>query len=242
VDPPPLPAPADRRQHGLRLTAELEAADTTVRRRRHERATPVDTVEGAVEGLYLSFDSFPGLSLALEELDPRQGGRHPELMSVHTVELGAEQPPIERATVFVPEGTLGYFLTRMNDYVTTADMAAPRRRDLVERIATVHAASIEALWTDPADQFPPSGRLVWWEVWLRRRDGRELSRLRAFAAATGVRVGPHSLGFGDRTVVLMQATAEQLADAVDVLDDLAELRRPFEQCGGGTEVDLALYY
>lgn len=70
---------------------------------------------------------------------------------------------------------------------------------------------------------------MWWEVWLRRRDGHELERLRAFAEATGANVwGGKHLGFGDRTVVLVQAIAEQLANAVNVLDDLAELRAPSE--------------
>ncbi len=41
-------------------------------------------------------------------------------------------------------------------------------------------------------------------------------------------MGRQHLGFGDRTVVLVQASVEQLAGAVDVLDDLAELRAPSE--------------
>lgn len=38
----------------------------------------------------------------------------------------------------------------------------------------------------------------------------------------------HYLGFGDRTVVLIRATSEQLAMTFRSIDDIAELRRPHE--------------
>jgi hypothetical protein len=221
---PPPPTPDDRRQHGQQLQNELHTAQTDATRRREER--PV-TVDGAVEGIYVTFDSFPDVHLALKTFDPRQGKSHPELMSVTEVDLGGGATA-ERATVFIPDGKINYFLDRMTQYVETAATGRPRHRALLDRIQSIRAASIAALWTDPVQEFPGAGELVWWEVWLRRRDGREVQRLRAFATATGIQVGRQSLGFGDRTVVLLQATVEQLASAVDVLDDLAELRRPHD--------------
>jgi hypothetical protein len=44
----------------------------------------------------------------------------------------------------------------------------------------------------------------------------------------GIRLGTRTLGFADRVVILVEATAEQLAGALAMLDDLAELRRPHE--------------
>ncbi|MEV5721788.1 S8 family peptidase [Amycolatopsis mediterranei] len=230
--PPPLaigsqsiPAPADRRQHGRQLRSSLEQAESDGVTRRE--ATPV-RVEGAVEGVYVSFESFPGVQLALNPLDPKAGRVHPELMSVQQIDIGDGELR-ERATVFVPQGTMGYFLDRVSRYVDTAGSASPRHRDLLDRVASVRAATIAALWTDPPQEYPGPEQSAWWEVWLRTRDGREVERLRVFARQTdGVRLGRQSLGFGDRTVVLVQATAEQLASAVDVLDDLAELRRPHQ--------------
>ena len=55
---------------------------------------------------------------------------------------------------------------------------------------------------------------------------KSLNVLRAFAQQTHMQVGPRTLAFTDRVVVLLRATAEQLTSALDVLDDLAELRRP----------------
>jgi hypothetical protein len=52
--------------------------------------------------------------------------------------------------------------------------------------------------------------------------------MQIFAQSTGADVRPHTLGFPDRIVVLVRATRHQLATAVDVLDDVAELRLPRE--------------
>lgn len=68
----------------------------------------------------------------------------------------------------------------------------------------------------------------WWEVWLRRHDGHEQERLAEFASRNQLLTSGHYLGFQDRTVMLVRATADQLAQGIDSLDDLAELRRPHE--------------
>ncbi|TDV42211.1 S8 family peptidase [Actinophytocola oryzae] len=219
-----MPTPSDRLRHGQRLRGDLERAAQVATTRRQRLPIVVD---GAIDGFYATFDSFPGLQLALTSLDPRRGRRHPELMSVQEIPVPGSGV-VERATVFVPEGTVGYFLDRLTAYADSAGMTTVRHRALVDPIQSARLATIEALWTDPPGMFPPAGRRVWWEVWLRRRDGHELDRLRAFAQATGARVGRQHLGFGDRIVVLVQAGVEQLAGAVDVLDDLAELRAPSE--------------
>jgi hypothetical protein len=219
---PAVPVPADRRQHGQQLHDALRQVDADAEARRRQRDVQV---EGAVDGVYVSFESFPGVHLALEKLDPRQGALHPELRAVQEVVFG-DGTSVERATVFVPQGKLNYFLDRITRYVESADAGKPSNRDLVDRVQAVRTASIAALWTDPPAEFPEPGQLVWWEAWLRRRDGHEVSRFHAYASATGLRTGPRSLGFDDRTVLLVEATVDQLASAVDVLDDLAELRRP----------------
>lgn len=219
----PLPSPQDPRGHASQLSAALTAAEQEAADRRSEHAVDV---EGAIDGIYVVFESFPGIELALEKFDPRRGRRHPELMAVHDVVRSGEV--IERATVFVPDGTLGYFLGRLEQYAATVDRDRPRNRDLVDRIRSVGLASLSELWTDPPEEFPSADTRMW-EIWLRRRDGNEVKRLKAYAAAMdGLEVRRHTLGFADRTVALVRATATQLAAALDVLDDLAELRRPRE--------------
>jgi hypothetical protein len=70
-----IPAPANRGQHGRQLQAELEQAGAAGLARRESEDV---RVAGAVDGIYVRFESFPDLDLALESLDPRRGRAHPE--------------------------------------------------------------------------------------------------------------------------------------------------------------------
>ena len=132
----------------------------------------------------------------------------------------------QQATVFVPDGKLGYFLDRLQAYADTVDEPNPKNRNLVDRIASIGVAALEQLWTDPPEDFPEPEVEVWWELWLRRRDGKEPERVRHFADAIGAEVGAQTLAFPDRTVMLIRTSAAQLSDALAVLDDLAEVRKP----------------
>lgn len=218
--------PANRRGHGQQLEGALHQAEAAGRARRDAEDL---RLEGAVDGIYVRFESFPGVELALESLDPRRGKVHPELRAVREVTVGDRT--FEQAVVFVPDGKLGYFLRRVEDYLSSAENDRPRNFKLLDRIQSIGLASLEELWTDPAVEFPTETGPVWWEVWLRRRDGHEVDRLRQFADVAGAQVGQHTLGFSDRIVVLVRASRTQLARAIDVLDDIAELRRPQEPAG-----------
>jgi len=216
-----IPVPADPQAHGQSLRDQLESAADEGSRRRQESVE----VRGAVPGIHVVFESFPGIELLFEKLDPRAGKVHPELLSVREITIAGQR--IEQAVVFIPEGKLGYFLRRIDKYLATAQQEKPANRDLINRVRAISLASLEELWTDAA-AFPAADEEVWWEVWLRRRDNNEIDRLRSFAAQVGAQVSTQVLAFPDRLVVLVKAMNIQLAGAVDVLDDLAELRRPRE--------------
>ena len=218
--------PPNRRGHGQQLESALQQAEAAGQSRREAEELHL---EGVVDGIYVRFESFPDVELALESLDPRRGKVHPELRAVR--EVTVDNRTFEQAVVFVPEGKLGYFLARVEAYLASADNHKPRNYKLLDSIQSIGLASLEELWTDPEAGFPISTDPVWWEVWLRRRDGHEVERLRQFAQASGVQVGPQTLGFSDRLVVLVRASRTQLARAIDVLDDVAELRRPQEPAG-----------
>ncbi|PVE62026.1 S8 family peptidase [Microbacterium testaceum] len=201
----------DRRRHGSALVEQYQNAVA---------ATPDAP---AVEGTYLSFLSFPGLELALESLDVQRSGEQPELVAVR--EADSAGGAIQIATVYIPDGKKEYFLKRLTQYVQSAGEDKARNATLVEGIQTIRRATIRELWTDADDAYPADpSQARWWEVWLRKRDGHELERFSAFATAHGLRTSDHYLGFGDRTVVLLHATADQLAEAFRSLDDIAELR------------------
>ncbi len=221
-DSPRPPAPIDRQAHGAALARATEEAATAGQARRTEAAGRIGVAPSS-EGVYITFDSSPGFELQLMTFDPQTSGEQPELVAVQVATENDEE--VERATVFVPEGKLGYFISRFEAYATEETKSgAPKHANFVERIAAVRLATIEALWTGDPDEFPPPDQVVWWEVWLRHRDGEELARLARMAESLPIRVGDRHLVFDDRTIVLVQATAEQLASALDLLDDFAELR------------------
>lgn len=205
----------DRGQHGRRLKKELE------------EALESDVNEDEPGGSYITFVSFPGLEMALESLDSQARGEQPELVAVS--EEMTDDGLVQMATVYIPDGKKEYFIRRLTKYVETVTDDKAKHAALVEGIQSIRRATIKELWTDPIDQFPAEDGLShWWEVWLLRRDGGELGRFTNFVNEHELRTSNHYLGFGDRTVLLLLATAEQLAETFNSLDDIAELRRPHD--------------
>lgn len=227
-NPPRPPSPQDPDAHARRLRGSYEGA----RAESDEAAGVATLVTGALDGFNVEFESFPGFEHNLERafFKTTTAGAAPELkaVTVRTTDRG----PIQVATVFVPLGAARQFLDELDAYVNTNELTIAGNRqnaDLVERISAVRRATLRGFWTDNPDDFPGPGVRSWWETWLRHRDGGELDRLHQYAEASGVRVKPRALRLDDRIVALVEATPEQMVAAVDVLDDLAELRRPAEQ-------------
>ena len=205
----------DRQKHGQRLIEQYQQA----------LAPTVD--EPARDGDYISFASFPGLEIALESLDVQRSGEQPELVAVQEVET--PEGLLKIATVYIPDGKKEYFLNHLTKYVETSGEDRTRHAALVDGIQAIRRATIRELWTDSEQDFPSiTTERRWWEMWLRKRDGHELERLTAFADQHELRTSEHYLGFGDRTVVLLEASADQIAEAFLSLDDIAELRAPQE--------------
>ncbi len=214
--------PADPALHGRTLRAAFEHASTEAKERRTAAAVSV-AVPGAKPGIGVVFTSPPGIPLKLDGLDLR--GSKVELLGVRTrtKEDGAIE---EMATVFVPDGKVAYFLKRFDEYVSeTTPKGARKHRALVETLASIQLATLTAFWTDEAEAFPPDDQSMWWEVWLRRTDGKEEERLHDFARALNLDLGARRLTFPDRVVRTLRATPLQLGSSIDVLGDIAELRR-----------------
>lgn len=204
-------------EHGKRLSRELKEA--------LEAASPNGEIER--EGTYITFESFPGLELALKSLDPRSRGEHPELVAVRKVT--STEGEIFEATVYIPDGQKEDFVKKLNQYVETSTGDKRKNANLIEGINRIGRATVRELWTDPDEEFPDADDVAhWWELWLRNKDGKEHERLESFAERNGLKTSANYLGFGNRTVVLIRATVEQLTTAFETLDDIAELRRPHE--------------
>ncbi|MBP5856696.1 S8 family peptidase [Marivibrio halodurans] len=213
----------DRAQHAARLLGQMEDIEAMAAERiAAQKAEGVD----AGNGVYLQFDSEPGFDLKFESLDFAPSGI--ELCSVR-------RSPIDRlqATVFVPDGKLSFFLNRITAYrdddtnPKKDGSTQPKNRDLVESIADIRLAALEALWTDDPELYPVPDQDVGWEVWLRKSDKLDhLQRFREIAAAHDLTVSEESISFIDRVIVLVSGTGRNLARSTELLGAIAELRLP----------------
>jgi hypothetical protein len=206
-------------------------------------------VADARPGIYVEVESIPDWDLALNGFDKLRGRdrhKHAEVVAVRSEEVassdGSTTVAVERATVFIPEGKVGTFLKQFETYAKpTAPKPKERRHhNFVDRIASLRLATLRALWTDEPSAYPGDKDVIWWELWLRRTDGKEVLRLTAFAERSKIVLGRRHLTFDDRIVLLAHATPSALASAIDVLDDFAELRKAKELAGffakqGGVE-------
>jgi hypothetical protein len=216
---PRPPAPI-RDEHARRLIAEAQQTELEAHQRRVATAGQVG-VTPTTEGTLITFESWPAFELELKSLDPLRQG--PELVAVR--DQGEGEDRVQLATVHVPQGQLGFFLRKIEQYANEETRTGkPKNANMIERIAVLRLATIREIWTDDRASFPEPDAVVWWEVWLRRTDGHELERLQSFANALGIEMGNRHLLFDNRAIVLVRATAAQLAAALDVIDDFAELR------------------
>ena len=212
--------PADRPAHAKSLQEALQRAELEATER---RAAIGIAVHGAEPGLYIRFESPHGVELKLESIEDRSQGI--EMVAVKSVQPEPEGESVQIATVFVPDGQVKHFIKRFEEYASElTKKGEPRHKDFVDRIGGLRRATLRALWTDEAEAYLLEGQTVWWEVWLRRQDGRELERLYEFAQAVGVSIGERRLAFDDRHVVLIRGTIEQVSASLDVLNDVAEVR------------------
>jgi hypothetical protein len=218
--------PADRPQHGRALERAFTTAIAEANQRRQDAGL---SVHGAEPGLYVQFESQPGVPLQLHSLEDT--GQGIQLVAVsHTKTNDPEPRRIERATVFVPDGKVKHFLKRFASYAKTTPKKKGERRyeHMLDPVATLRLATLRGLWTDAIEAYPDEHEVIWWEVWLRRQDGNELARLFEFAGLKQLELAPRRLQFDDRIVTLLRASPTQLSASVDVLNDVAEVRKAKE--------------
>ena len=158
MDVPKPPAPTSRAAHGAALKLALEAAVADGQARRDQAGIQV---HGAVPGLYVQFESEPGVPLSLSSFeDARQGI---EIVAVTRAKTEEPEPrTIERATVFVPEGKAKHFITRFETYAkTTAKKKGERRHEaMLDPVATLRLATLRALWTDATEIYPADDETI----------------------------------------------------------------------------------
>src|SRR5690606_9133441 len=106
----------------------------------------------------------------------------------------------------------------------------PRNHNLIDSIAEMRLADLRAFWTDDPSLFPQdSNQQIWWELWLKRRNGEDPQIIAAqLSERIGGRLGNTSLSFFDSMVFLIRASSQQLERAPELISSLEELRRAKE--------------
>ena len=212
----------DRKQHGGELQRQIgelrEKADSS-RKIQQDAGIEEDL------GLQVEFESFPDIKLAFESLG-RERSRI-ELLNVRHEENRT------LVTVFVPDGKLEIFENLIKAYLDESrdTNTGPKNHRLLNAISAIRAASLKALWTDAKEEFPDTEEeSLWWEVWLPVRRDRQavVNVFRQRAKGQGMEVARGELNFPERTVLLVQASVNQMQHSIVTLSSIAELRRAKE--------------
>jgi hypothetical protein len=219
---PDIP-PRNRQQHGGALMAQLRQVESDQQRLSQEAAGY--DLESRI-GIQIEFTSVPGIELAVESLADARSG-----IELTNVRHSGNQI---LATVFVPEGKLSRIESKLTDYLAykTNKNGEPRdNRALIDAIASFRSATLVALWTDAAEQFPQDDQEVfWWEIWLPVRDDRQtiIHDFRRLSRALDIQVGEQVLEFPERSILLAKGKRAQFARSSLFLNCISELRRAKE--------------
>ncbi|EAA3799151.1 hypothetical protein DOQ73_23110, partial [Salmonella enterica subsp. enterica] len=170
------------------------------------------------------FKSQPDVRLAFESLSRER--QQIELLNTRRTLDGTNW-----ATVFVPDGQLKVFEKLVSAYLTKGTAEKPRNAPLLNTIQEIRTATFEALWTDTPDALPPDDdEVIWWEFWLPSR-GNSTATLQRFLATTrllGFNTSQQILTFPERTILGVQASRNAISESLDLLNEVAEIRRPKE--------------
>lgn len=205
---------SSRYEHGKRLQEEYGHAFDSLGRK-------------GKKGIYITFQSFPKLKLALDSLEELRDGDTPKLVIVRQVP--SEEGLVQLATVYIPYKKRQFFLDKLNSYLETIDDDKPKNNKLIESIRAIFRATLSDLWTGHGDFPKDSQESYWWEVWLRRGvydDEEIITNLKEVSSKYDVQLQDRSLGIGDRLIVRVKASTDQLSHVFSNIDDIAELRAP----------------
>lgn len=207
----------DRRTQANKLLSELGNANQ--KKKTLEREAAEYDLESSL-GIQVTFDSFPGVSLAFESLaDSRQ---RIELLNVkhHDDQV--------TATVLVPADKLDFFEKKIKDYLEERKnkKGGPLdNRKLIDAINSIRESAFAELWNDDNDVLPSSkDQSIWWEIWLPVLDDRIaiIHDFRKIAAALEIVVSESALEFPERTVLQVWCSRAELSKSSLLLSKISE--------------------
>ncbi len=213
--------PRDRVPHARRLKDDLMKASADAFTGRQEQG-----LQGRAKAFVYTFRSDPDHELLLDSLERRQFGI--EILSV------GQEGNVMTATVRVPEGELKRFLKLIDDYEKRLSAKGKaKNKKLIESIGSIRLAVVDDLWRDTI-AIPGPDDAIWWEVWIPSGPGgpnATLNRFGELAALAGLQMAEQYISFPERIVTLAYGTQRQFGSSLDLLAEVAELRKAKELAG-----------
>lgn len=216
-----------REQHGRHLHNQLQRVATDFT---HSIEQQKEECLEADYGLLIEFESFPNAELAFESLDRSRSKI--ELRNIRK-ENKENEDEVFYATVFVPDGKLGILEQLIVDYLNPDNDTnkGPKNSTLLNAIADIRTAALEALWTDSPNLLPfLDEEAIWWEVWLPNKADatKVITDFRHLAIKHDLTLKKGEIFFPDRSVLLLFGSKQQIKQSSLLLNSIAELRRANE--------------
>ncbi len=224
--------PRDRANHSRKLLQNLEDAfDKSLSESKKRLALS----QPSRKGIYLVFESHPGLELITKSLENARSG----IRLLNATDRIFNGQVIKIATVYIPQGKESYFINKLKEYADSKnDLAGkngnlkPKNDPLIRSIENIKLAVVESFWQSNFDLLPNEDA-IWCEAWLRvdKSLGGELVIKEFYQVCEKLKIAfnkSQSLHFPERVVLLIEASKSQLSELVTSTDFLAELRRAQE--------------
>lgn len=228
--------PVEYRAHGLALKSQLDDALSKSDTARTNISLSVDELRalGSIVTLEGDGATYPLKIESLEKFTRRgaKTSRVPQWLLLSVQPATGDLP--ERAVVWVADNYRPQFLKVFEDYLDKKSTRAaqeewetpegnPANRALVANISRIRQTILDDLWQ--SDGEPPKHGPHWWELWLDTAQ-HNTDTLGSFAAALNLRLLERSLALGDRVVVWINATWQQLEVLPFTSVPIAEIRKP----------------
>lgn len=209
----PLPQ-RNRREHAEALLKAFEQALEDYKQQKLLREP--ELAVGKL-GFYLEFQLQKSESETLEKLEDSR--KRIELVAVRSIN---DTDQTVSATVFVPDEASDVFPSKIEAYRDEdTKKGKPKNEPLIARLDDISLGTTQALFTDNLALFPPNGRVVWWEVWLRHARRDDFNQV---AQLLDIHTTEYIISFPEREVILALTDVTTLSRIIINTDLIAELR------------------
>lgn len=222
----------DRRQQGQRLIQQIttvKEASIDIRRRQEEIGLETEL------GIRIQFEGIENSDMPFESLARESQG-------IEILNVKKDDHKIS-VTVYVPDGKLEHFEKLIHQYLEeNTPSGKPKNLPLINTIDQIHSAAFDELWTDDNSVLPINDQEeIWWELWLPVKKDRltVLNSFRQHAERLSLTVSENHLEFPERTIVSVRGNKQQLIRSVQLIENIAEIRRVKETAEFFGELTLA---